>query len=295
MGQNEIIDVPRGELAPADPSAPALDLLGRSDVEQMVAKAEFIARKLQQLQGACIKSTFPSDWIIHGSGDKATCYLEGDGGLRMAPILGLEMLGRPKKIVEDLENGVQSVTYVADFRSKLFGNVMYGVEKTRRTDDDFLARKKKDAEGNVTDIELADVEDVASAAYKSLFSRASMFLAGLSGLRPVELQDRFGFTPSGATINYRTGGGEAKAADVANADENVRKIQTILRKLYGEDTAAAAKYLAEITKFEDGSGSVTDPRRLSAKRAEFIVKKVQAKEKAFDAGVAKNEGAGGGK
>lgn len=249
---------PKGGLAPVQ------------EIEALVKRAEYLGEKLDQLRKIAVARTFPSDWIQMGG----SCYLEGDGGLRMAPILGLNITN--KRVVEQvLEDGVVRVTASCDAASNLFGTAFQGIERTRRTDDQFLRRGGK----------VADIEDVRSAAYKGMIAKAAQFCAGLTGLTAEELKARFGMEVGGK-VEYQTGKADARKADKATvaASGSLPEIHRLLRKLSEGDDLQAAEILRNLTK-DDAKGwpGKTRPEDLSEKGVAFVLRELKRREVEFDA------------
>lgn len=248
-----------------------------AEIEAQIHRAERMGEALDKLRSLAIKRTVAGDWVFHGE----QAYLEGDGALRIAPMIGLR-LANVVKTREVQEDGVIRVTTTLDASSALFGTEFAGVSRTRTTADQFL-RQGRDR---------ADLEDVESASYKGAVARAVQLLAGLSGLSRSDLKDRFGLGVEGGSVAYKGGQSEAKKADAVEGSDDVKEVHRILLKLFGEDKKSAGDALEAITekKGPDGFAGVRDPNKLTAKRAAWSVKKLREREAKFDAEVIAGEG-----
>jgi hypothetical protein len=161
-----------------DPGSALANIASIEDIDAQLRRAEKMGEALDKIRSMAVKRTVPSDWILMGQ----TLYLEGDGALRIAPMIGLRLLN-VRKNVNVVDGGVVRVTIRADASSTLFGTRFDGLEKTRASDDAFLTQNGRK--------ERADLEDVEASAYKGLIARATQLLCGLSGLTPDEARDRF--------------------------------------------------------------------------------------------------------
>lgn len=250
-------------LAEEVPAATAGGIVSAREIEAQIARAEKMGEALDRLRALAVQRTVPGDWVMHG--DQA--YLEGDGGLRIAPLVGLR-LDSVTKTVEVDESGVTRVTYTADASSALFGTSFGAVARTRTSADSFLARGGKKA----------DVEDVASAAYKGLVARAVQLIAGLSGLSADDLKDRYGFDVSGAgAVTFKGGQSAAKKSDAAGASDAIAEIHKLLLDVFEGNPMAAADWLEKTTENkEKGWAGKRDPNKLTEAGAKFVLRKLQA-------------------
>lgn len=273
MGTELMLEEPAAAIVPSGISSIAL----MEDIDAQLRRAEKMGEALDKIRTMAIKRTVPSDWISMGK----NLYLEGDGALRIAPMIGLQMLN-VKRTIDIVDGGVARVTLRCDAVSLLFGTRFDCVEKTRTTADDFLTQNGKK--------ERADIEDVTSAAYKGLVGRAVQLLCGLSGLTEEEARSRFGLGES-TKVNFKGGQSEAKAADAAGAAPGIADIHRILRKVFEGDSKLAADWLEKATENpEKGWPGKRDPNKLTEKGAAFVLKKLAELEKKYDADVAASEG-----
>lgn len=245
------------------------------DLENQIQRMALMEKYLEKSRRACIHATVPGDWVMMGK----ALYLEGDGGLRMAPLIGLEMLNVRKEIrvIEDEVSGERTtaVTISADFESKLFGTRFDGISRTRTDRDGFLTQNGKIAH--------ADLADVEASAYKGCIARGAQLLAGLSGLSPAEMAAKFGFAWSGSAVDFKSGQADAKREDQQQTAGTVAEIQKLARKLSMGDQKLADKILIEITTSDEkGIKGTADVNRYSEKRAEYVLNMLKKRETVFD-------------
>ena len=232
------------------------------EIDVQLRRAEKMGEALDKLRGMAVKRTVPSDWVAMGE----TLYLEGDGGLRIAPMIGLQ-LSRLETDVEHVEGGLVMVTCRADAASALFGTRLPGIERTRTNKDDFLRRGR----------DFADIEDVKAAAYKGMIARACQLLLGISGLTPEEAATRFGLDVSKIKgVTYKGGMSEAKRTDAANASGDIAEINKLLIEVFEGNAKAAADWLEKMTEnTEKGWPGKRDAAKLTEKGAAYVVKKLR--------------------
>jgi len=249
---------------------PQTGLTTVSEVELAIKEMETLAKKLDSIRGLLIQRTVPGDWIKMGD----TVYLEGDGATRLAPLLGLQ-ISRVRMTEETKESGARAITYTADFSSKLFGTMYSDVSRTRAEDDDFLMKK---------DGSYADIADVRAAAYKGMVARGVQLVAGLSGLKPEDMKQRFGFDVSnGAVVEYKNSQAAAKRNDQAAAADGQKEVARILFKIFGGDTKVAADWLESATENKQkGWPGKRDPNKLTEAGASFVLKKLRPMEAEYD-------------
>ncbi len=238
------------------------------DIETQIRRAEKMGEALDKLRSLAVKRTVPSDWISMGG----NVYLEGDGALRIAPMIGLR-LANVRRESQIVEGGTVRVTVTADASSALFGTTFPGISRTRTSVDAFLTQNGKK--------QRADLEDVEAAAYKGMVARAVQLICGLSGLTQGELKSRFGLDFSGSAVTFKGGQSEAKREDAANAAPGLIEVNRILLKLSEGDAAKASDILFKIT---DGNGFTgkRDPAKLTANQVVWVTKRLQAQEAAYD-------------
>lgn len=239
------------------------------DIKAIVEKARFMGEQLDRLRAIAVKATLPSDWVKFGD----SVYLEGDGGIRLAPIIGLRMINPKPPVFEALDNGVVRVSQTATFESALFGTRFEGLSNSRQTDDGFLSRGGGKA----------DLQDCISAVYKGLIAKGAAMCAGLTGLTAEELKDRYGVGVK-SEVKFQTGASQAKSEDKAKAAGGVLEIHRILRKLSGGDEELAADILQELTKNpEKGWSGKRKPENLTENGVNFVLRELRARETQFDA------------
>jgi len=240
-----------------------------AEIEAQITRAERMGEALDKLRGLAIKRTVPGDWVFHG--DQA--YLEGDGALRIAPMIGLR-LENVRKEREVQEDGVIRVTTTLDASSALFGTQFAGISRTRTTADQFLRQGR----------ERADLEDVESASYKGAIARAVQLIAGLSGLSRNDLSQRFGLPVEGGNaVTFKGATSEAKAADTAGAAPIIAEINKLLISLFEGNADAAADWLEKTTENkEKGWPGKRSAAKLTEKGAAFVVKKLRDMAAAAD-------------
>lgn len=232
-------------------------------IEAQIARAEKMGEALDKLRALAIKRTVPGDWVFHG--DQG--YLEGDGALRLAPMIGLR-LHNVRKLREVADDGHVRVTTTLDASSALFGTEFAGISRTRSTADQFLRQGR----------EKADLEDVEAASYKGAVARAVQIIAGLSGLSRTDLKDRFGLDLSGAgSVAFKGGQSEAKKADAVQAGGAIAEIHALLLSVFEGNPMAAADWLEKTTENkEKGWQGKRDANRLTEAGAKFVLAKLRA-------------------
>lgn len=247
-----------------------------AEIEAQIHRAERMGEALDKLRSLAIKRTVAGDWVFHGE----QAYLEGDGALRIAPMIGLR-LANVVKTREVQEDGVIRVTTTLDASSALFGTEFAGVSRTRTTADQFL-RQGRDR---------ADLEDVESASYKGAVARAVQLLAGLSGLSRSDLKDRFGLGVEGGSVTYKGGQTEAKKADAVAAGPGIAEIHKLLLKLSEGDPKRGAEILEKLTANPaKGWPGKTDPNRLTERGVEFVLSRLRKMAEDYDKALAETEG-----
>jgi hypothetical protein len=285
MDNNNAIDTPAlirtDEPTPVAPVA----LQTVSEIETQIKRLQYLSHQLDLARTACVKVTLPRDWMFHGGdGEDAAAYLEGAGGARIAPLIGLQMLGKPKVTKQALDEGGYSITCEADFACSVFGTTYYGVTRTRRSTDRFLSQN-----GAIE----PDEEDIRQAAYTGMIARAAQLAAGLSGLTRGELKSRFGYDATGATsVTYRSSGaGDVKRADNAAAAPDRQEITRILYVLSGGEEGMAADILAGLTENKQkGWAGKRSAAALTENGVKFVLPKLREMEKKFNADLVKSEG-----
>lgn len=227
------------------------------EIEQRLAQADRMATALDRMRSVIISKTVPSDWQKFGD----NLYLEGDGGLRIAPLIGLELENLQKAYVTK-ENGATQVTLTADAHSRLFQTRYPGISRARATDDDFLSGAGK---------KTVDIVDVESACYKGLIGRAVMLLAGISGLTPDEMASRFGMADAGHAVNFRKGAGAVRQEDKALSADDAKEVARLLYELADGDEKTMGDILSA-----NSINKQRDPAKLTAKQMPFVLKDLKA-------------------
>lgn len=244
------------------PVATPFGIASVSEIETQIIRAERMGEALDKLRGLAVKRTVPGDWVFHGE----TGYLEGDGALRIAPMIGLS-LSNVRKEREITDDGHVRVTTTVDASSALFGTTFAGISRTRSTADQFLRQGR----------EKADVENVESASYKGAVARAVQMIAGLSGLTRDDLKTRFGLDLAGAgSVAYKGGATEAKREDAVNSADAIKEIHKLMLAVFGGDAQSASDWLEKTTANpEKGWIGKRDPNRLTEAGAKFVLNKLR--------------------
>jgi hypothetical protein len=229
-------------------------------------------KKLTWVRSMLVAQTLPGDWKAFGE----TLYLEGDGALRIAPLVGLTITNKSwtKEVGED---GVVSVTYTADFFSRLFNFGVPSVSRTRTDHDDFLTQNGKNVPANL--------DDVVGAAEKGCIARGVQLVAGLSGITPEEMMARFGLDVKAGAVGFKTG---AKTADKQASAGDLEEAKRILHKISRGEASVAGDILGEIT--HDKTGKFPDrrePEKLTAGMWAWVMPRLRDLEKKHDAAEAK--------
>lgn len=191
------------------------------DPETAVKRVETMVKVLEQVRAASIRATYPPDWVIHKSVDRATGtvtkevgYLQDSGAERAAKVWGIELSG-PLVERQDFPDGTFMYTMAAEARSKLTGERIEVVMGSRWSGDGFFKRTSREG-----DDEAIDPTDVQKAAYANLHGRAVRALAGLNAV-PLEMLKQNGIdTGKVVHVSYEKGakGGESVGAEVGTSD-----------------------------------------------------------------------------
>jgi len=173
---------------------------------------------LSKLRGAAIRSTFPSDWIIHTGRDsdgnivRQVGYLQDCGAERAGKIFGIE-LAAPVTEREDFTDGTYCYHMLSEAWSKLTGERLEEVEGSRWSGDKFFQRGLQEGQK-------PDPVDVRKSAYANLHGRAVRALAGLNAVPLEELTKGSIDVSKVVHVDYQKGakGGESTGAGVGTAD-----------------------------------------------------------------------------
>jgi hypothetical protein len=189
--------------------------------EQALTRVDALVKTLELLRLAAIRSTYPSDWIIHTSTDsdgqiiRQVGYLQDCGADRAGKIFGIE-LSQPIIQREEHPDGTYSYEMLADAWSKVTGERVENAEGARWSGDTFFS-KSVGPDGKV------DPTDVRKAAYANLHGRAVRALGGLSAV-PLDVLRTAGVDITKVVmIGYRKGerGGTSTGASVGSTDVTV--------------------------------------------------------------------------
>jgi|GEM_PF-5683326 len=248
------------------------------EIDLAIKRMEKLAEGMSRFRTAFVSQTVPSDWAVFGK----QAYLEGDGAMRVAPLLGLDVSNVQKTKEYDEKTEVTSITVTLDAYSRTLDLRLEAVSRSAKDDEDYLKGKKPKA----------DIEDVRSAAYTRALATAVQKLAGLGGLTPEELTSRYGMKLSGdQKVEFRTGASDAKKADREAGAAGVTEIQKILFKISNGESDVAADILQGLTvNKEKGWAGKRNPLDLTEKGVAFVLPKLKQKEKEFDEALAKMEG-----
>lgn len=187
--------------------------------ERALQKLETLARVLEQMRGASMKQTYPSDWVIHTSVDKASGevtrqvgYLQDSGAERAGKIFGIEV-GKVTERREDFQDGTFAYHMSAPAWSKITGEHIVECIGSRWSGDTFFTR-------GLDEGERVNPMDVRKAAYANLHGRAVRSLTGLSAV-PLDVLGIAGVeTKKCMFVAYNAGakGGESAGATLGGAE-----------------------------------------------------------------------------
>jgi hypothetical protein len=192
------------------------------DMEQdaVARRIENLLHILDTLRAASIKSTYPTDWIIHTSIDsdgvvtRQVGYLQDVGAERAGKCWGIE-IGKPEIRREEIPSDGTFVYHVgASAWSKVTGERIEEVQGSRWSGDSFFQSRLKDPDDRV------DPTDVSKAAYANLHGRAVRSLTGLNQV-PLDMLKAAGInTDQVMMIGYAKGsrGGQSTGAGVGTAE-----------------------------------------------------------------------------
>src|SRR5262245_53267499 len=191
------------------------------DPETAIKRVDTMVKVLEQVRAASIRATYPPDWVIHTSIDRASGavtkqvgYLQDSGAERAGKVWGIE-LGAPLIERQDFPDGTFMVTMAAEAYSKLTGERAEVVMGSRWSGDGFFQRTGRDGEP-----EKIDPTDVQKAAYANLHGRAVRALAGLNAV-PLEMLRQNGIDVERVMfVGYEKGakGGTSTGAGVGSAE-----------------------------------------------------------------------------
>lgn len=224
MAETETVPVTTPEdLVPARGAGGSmLDRWVNTDPELAIKRLDTMVKLLESLRAASIRSTYPSDWIIHTSADrdgtviKQVGYLQDTGAERAAKPWGIEV-GNPAIEREDFPDGTYTYHMLAEAWSKVTGERLDYVEGSRWSGDQFFQRQKKSDEDRI------DPTDVRKSAYANLHGRAVRSLGGLNGV-PVDTLRQAGLDVNKVVhVNYAQGarGGDSSGAATVGSAEAV--------------------------------------------------------------------------
>jgi hypothetical protein len=187
--------------------------------ERALQKLETLSRVLEQMRGHAMKQTYPSDWVIHTTVDKASGeitkqvgYLQDSGAERAGKIFGIEV-GRVTEHREDFQDGTFAYHMSAAAWSKLTGEHIPEAIGSRWSGDTFFMR-------GLDEGERVNPMDVRKAAYANLHGRAARSLTGLSAV-PLEVLGHAGVDIKKCMfVAYNAGakGGESAGASLGGAE-----------------------------------------------------------------------------
>ena len=161
-----------------------LDRWVQTDPKAAIERVETMVTVLEKLRIASIRSTYPSDWIIHSTMSrdgvilKQVGYLQDSGAERAGKVWGIEV-GNPAIEREDFPDRTFSYHMIAEAWSKVTGERLDYAEGSRWSGDKFFERQVKGEDDRV------DPTDVRKSAYANLHGRAVRALSGLNGV-PLE-------------------------------------------------------------------------------------------------------------
>ena len=190
--------------------------------ETALKKLETLSEVLARMRLVAIKQTYPSDWVIHTTTDRATGevtmqigYLQDSGAERAGKVFGIEC-GQVDERREDFgEDGTFAYHLRAPAWAKITGEHIDEVIGSRWSGDLFFQRGLDKEAG-----ERVNPVDVNKAAYANLHGRAVRALSGLSAV-PLDILKSAGLdTTRCRFVSYSTGakGGESAGATVGSAD-----------------------------------------------------------------------------
>jgi hypothetical protein len=234
------------------------------NAEQIIQKRTEL---IEALRISALRRTRPQDWVL--SKDKQgneTGMLTASGAQLVAEVYGVRVhnvrpLGQhqefqPEKI--EMPNGVFIIRAWCDAVSEVNGRWAYGLEASRRSDEDFTGRSVDESGVFKFSTGKAYEQDLRSAVFTLMLTKAVRILCGMTRVPPAELTLAWKGTAK-SVAECRRGHGygssqERTAGSVAEGGVKEKAVELgneILRRV-GGDTDAASSLLLEITQNKEG-------------------------------------------
>jgi hypothetical protein len=283
MSEVEVAPVP--ETVPDDALPERRSLLERlieQDHVKAIEKIESMTKVLEHLRLASIRSTYPTDWVIHAAFDKdgnkmrEVGYLMDCGAERAGKVWGIEV---EQPIVEredfrDDDPPTFAYNMIAEARSKVTGE-RNTYEGSRWSGDKFFTSRLRDGERQ-------DPVEIRKAAYANLHGRAVRALGGLKDV-PIDMLKQAGIDTT-KVLNISYGAGSSSAA-VGTSDPVIKwgncqgkKVSELADKDIGWYLEREEKNLADPAKERFKKNTQAMVNALKAEQEKRANAKTQEKE-----------------
>ena len=227
---------------------------------------------LTNLFAAAIRRTEPQDWVLFkNKAGQEVGMLTNSGAARVAPLYGIKVFNlrgpNGEKVAEPVmvnePDKSKSAVIIGDAICAFTGMSIEGLRAARNSKEQFTGRPR---EGSGSVGEGCSDQDLKTAAYSLLFSKAVRVLTGTNKVNLETLKDKkIDVTKCTKGSGYGSSA-ERGASTVAEADvpAKVEEFRKALLSATGGDEAAAKELCRELTASPDGKFKGFDsPSRLT--------------------------------
>lgn len=240
--------------------APLLEILSR--LENAEALFERRAKLMESFYMTALKRTRPEDWILFKDRqENVNAMLAASGADLVAEVYGIRMFNvrpmdsrgmfSPERL--DLKGGAYELRGACDAFSRVNGREIFGLEISRRNDEQFTGRTVDDDGKFSFEGKSANPADLRSAVLTGLRTKTVRVLCGMTRVPTSDLERAW--AGSNKKIEQcRKGSGfgsgkERRGEDLSEADvkaEQKKLGDEVLRRV-GGDIGAAKKLMKEVT------------------------------------------------
>jgi hypothetical protein len=239
---------------------PLIDQLAK--LENADVLFERRAKMIESFYMTAIRRTRPEDWILFKDKQgNINAMLAASGAELVAEVYGIRVFnirpmdGRgmfaPDRV--ELAGGAYELRGACDAFSRVNGREIFGLEISRRSDEQFTGRSVNDEGKFDFQGKTANPSDLRSAVLTGLRTKTVRVLCGMTRVPPSDLEKAW--TTAGKDWhNCRKGSGfgtssERKSEDLSSEDQKTeqKKLGDEILRRVGGDTGAAKKLCLEIT------------------------------------------------
>jgi hypothetical protein len=233
-----------------------------SKLENAEALFERRAKLMESFYMTAIRRTRPQDWVLFKDKQgNVNAMLTASGAELVAEVYGIRISnvrpldGRgmfsPERV--EITGGAYELRGACDAYSRVNGREVFGLEMSRRSDEQFTGRSVNDEGKFDFKGETANPADLRSAVLTGLRTKTVRVLCGMTRVPPSDLEKAWTGTPK-KVDECRKGSGfgtgnERRSENLSSDDvvsEQKKLGDEILRRV-GGDVAAAKKLTKEIT------------------------------------------------